>query len=428
MLSLFRFRRALLPLLLLAVAACKKNDPAATATPDENAPILNADQTGWERVGRVPLISPAGIDFANAMTAFDLQLSGTDLRVVYRENRNLSGTDAPAMFKATVPAGGVGTGVALRLTDRQPNSGGSTTYNSTYFFKPDSYEAYQAQSASSYSSGSVATTQVIGETGQVLCTLNGNGGTFSGATPQMLADGTVLVSNGTFRSGTANGAVWCHWLAQFKGGRWLQAISQGTYGYSPHLTYSFQAVRMPSGRLYGATVLDDGVAIADTMRTTPTAYHSLPVRAFTTFAGYKPGDHIVARVVGNAIVFTTWSIDSGSATFSAYRWAEGASTVQRLYANVVLPAIGALQSEVQLDDNGAAWFFANTTTPSGLPAVALMRVDAAGMTPVSKPVNLKGLYSFTAPRQLNGQWYAALGPTFALTGAGNRNMDLVRLK
>ena len=189
-----------------------------------------------------------------------------------------------------------------------------------------------------------------------------------------------------------------------------------------------QLAALGVGATQEADALDGGVAIADTLRNTHTSYHTLPVRAFTTYVGYQPADNIVARVVGNAIVFTTWNIDNGTATFSAYRCTEGTPTVQRLYANVVLPVTAAFQSEVQLDDNGAAWFFANTTTPSGLPAGALMRVDAVGMTPVSQAVNLKGLYKFTAPRQLNGQWYAALGPTFALTGAGNRNMDLVRLK
>ena len=418
----------------LLAGGCTKNNSGNPA-PDPNAPILDAEQTGWERVARVPLSTPPGNGFANSMTAHDLQLSGSELRVLYEELRSLSG-GMPEMYKATAPAGGAATVAPLRFTVRQRAVGTTTDYYNFFFFKPGSYEAYHGLNTFPSGNLSVATSQVFTETGQpyqtgpLPCHLNGNGGTFSGAAPRMLADGSVLYSQGR-TGGSGNGTYWWQWLAHYKNGVWLRAMSQGLSAYTPHTTTAFEAVQMPNGRFYGAVQAYERVAIADTgRRNTPGSQPLLPALAAGTFAGHQGSEHdnVVTKIVGNTILFAVWNPRAEPIKFSAYRWTQGSTVVEQLYANAALPISSRIRSECQLDENGAVGFFATNATPSGLPGMALMRADQRGVLPLSKPVNLKDFYAFSCPRYLNGQWYAALGPTTLLTGPGPRNLDLVRLR
>lgn len=422
--------------LLLVVGGCAKKESDAAA-PDPNAPILNANDTGWERVVSIPITAAPGINNSNSMTLVDLQLTGSEVLALYSEFTNLAGNLPTSQYKARVPLSGAAVISPLpRLDASTRDVFGGDNYLNSFFFQPGTFDAYRGRISGGTGLGNFGASEVQAESGQRYstgsfpCLLNSIPGYFYGAPAQLQADGTVLFSRGF----TENGH-WQYWLAFYQRGRFLRALTQDRGRGTSPLATAFQAVRLPSGRLHGALITEDKVAITDTIRRAlPTGNPTLGPIVTATFPNHRAGAGLLAKAFGNSLVFVTWG--EAPYRFSAYRWQEGSASIQQLYANVALPETTLPLSPVltqpfinaQLDANGGLHFFAKLPNAAGAVGTALVRVDASGAQPVSKLLNLKDLYAFSGLRLLNGQWYAGLGLTIDNAVVPGRRLDIVRLR
>lgn len=409
------------PFLVVAAACSSGADSADSANP----PLLDPS-SGWERVGRVPMT----LKTSNAMTAVDLALSADgQLHAMYTEGSLASNTGS---FFSCEFAPGADPKITPLLMG-EATSGAGTDHDNSFFFLPGSGAGFHALNTYPHGNLAVATSEVRRDDNSVfLPPFPGNGGTYSGALPEMLSDGSLIYSMGRASSGV-NGAYWWHWLVFYdaKTGATTRAISQGLSEYTPHSTIAFRAARLPSKKIYGALTTNDDVAIATVIPPKNVGDDSTLDRvASATFPAHAPADTILTRTVGDALVFVTWNAHLDAVqTFSGYRWKEGTTTIEQLYANVAAPSriIGPpeeLAKTAQLDDKGDLWFF-GAVEEGREDVVTLMHVGAGVSTIVSHPA-LGGTLNIGALRLLDGKWYAGVGPT-SNNMTDRRYLDIVRL-
>jgi hypothetical protein len=416
-------RSALVASVLFVAAACSSSTDSA----DSGNPPLLDPSSGWQRVGRVPMT----IKTSNAMTAVDLTLSADgQVHAMYTEGSLASSTGS--FFNCEFAPGAAPKITPLLMGEA--TSGGGTDHDNSFFFLPGSGAGFHALNTYPHGNLAVATSEVRRDDNSVfLPPFQGNGGTYSGALPQMLSDGSLIYSTGR-AGGGVNGPYWWQWLVFYdaKTGATTRAITQGLSEYTPHTTIAFRAARLPSNKIYGALTSYDDVAIATVGPPKQVGEDSTLERvASATFAGHAPADTLLTRTVGDSLVFVTWNAHLDAVqTFSGYRWKEGTTTIEQLYANVAAPSrvfgpSEELAKTVQLDDKGDVWFFGAVAEGSEQ-KVALVHVGAGVSTIVSRPA-LGGTLNIGALRLLGGQWYAGVGPTSNNMAEGGRYLDIVRL-
>jgi hypothetical protein len=364
---------------------------------------------------------------SNSMTAVDLSLVDGQVHAMYHEGTLTS--SLPTFFKCGFPPGAPADITPLKMS-RVPD-GDAIDHDNEFLFAPGSATGFHALNTFPHGNLAVATSEVRRDDETVFVQpFQGNGGTFSGALPDILSDGSVIWSTGLASSGI-NGAYWWHWLVyyQAKTGVMTRAISQGLSQYTPHATTAFRAARLPSGTIYGAMTTYDDVAIATIGTAKPGEIPPIDRIATATFPGHVAADTLRSRVVGDSLYFVTWDTHADKQAFSGYRWKEGTTNIEQLYANVAVPTqvFGPpedLVENAQLDDKGDVWFLGAVTDGTGQ-SVVLMHVGAGVSTIVSRPA-LGGTLTMSALRFLGGEWYAGVGPT-SNKKDGKLYLDLVRL-
>jgi hypothetical protein len=364
---------------------------------------------------------------SNAMTAVDLSLVDGQVHAMYHEGTLTS--SLPTFFKCGFPPGAPADITPLKMS-RVPD-GDAIDHDNEFLFAPGSATGFHALNTFPHGNLAVATSEVRRDDETVFVQpFQGNGGTFSGALPDILSDGSVIWSTGLASSGI-NGAYWWHWLVyyQAKTGVMTRAISQGLSQYTPHATTAFRAARLPSGTIYGAMTTYDDVAIATIGTAKPGEIPPIDRIATATFPGHVAADTLRSRVVGDSLYFVTWDTHADKQAFSGYRWKEGTTNIEQLYANVAVPTqvFGPpedLVENAQLDDKGDVWFLGAVTDGTGQ-SVVLMHVGAGVSTIVSRPA-LGGTLTMSALRFLGGEWYAGVGPT-SNKKDGKLYLDVVRL-
>lgn len=409
-------------LALLLVSACPSCSSGEGSADAANPPLLDTS-SGWQRVGFVPVTGK----LSNSMTAVDLSIFEGQVHAMYREETQHS--SLPTFFKCGFPPGAPADITPLNMGPRV--SGGGTDYDNEFLFAPESATGFHAVNTYPHGNLAVATSEVRRDDETVFVKpFQGNGGTFSGALPDILADGSVIWSTGLSSSG-ANGAYWWHWLVYYeaKTGVMTRAISQGLSQYTPHATTAFRAARLPSGKIYGAMTTYDDVAIATVGTAKPGEDPPIDRVAAATFPGHAAADTLRTRVVGDTLYFVTWDTHAEKQTFSGYRWKEGTTTIDQLYANVAVAAqvFGPpkdLVENAQIDDKGDVWFLGAVVDGTSQ-SVVLQHVGAGVSTIVSRPA-LGGTLTMSALRLLGGEWYAGVGPTSNKTD-GKLYLDVVRL-
>ena len=445
--ALLRLR--LMPLLLLALAGCKKDDPGSS-TPDPSGPILDAAGTGWERVASIPVLA----EVHSAFTLQDLQLSSGGLVALYAQ-RTISSPypDLQNLYKASLAQGAA---TVYRLPALNPA-------DYTCFFKPNSFKAF-GWTARYFNR--TATPAVVPETGptQNVATepyllFDALGAYESGyyldaagtrvdhiSVPEVFEDEAVLYSGGGTSRVTNNISFFINSVQQlhyYKNGKWVQAVGGASVSSNATVppagfTSVFRAVRLASGQLHGISLNYNGVSILDTTaRPNRNSTAGMAVVASSAFANFPPQNSLMTKVVGNTVLFASWSgqgTSNAPYTVNTYRWREGSTTIERLVTNVAVPvSINIAPASVapvrgngigQLDDNGNL-FFLGAVDAAG--SVALVRVDPSGVSQASRPFALENGFLLGALRLINGQWHMGVGPAIGNTHA-TAHLDIVRLR
>ena len=398
------------------LCACGGGDGGSESEDQGLSPMVDAKATGWSRIVSIP--PQGGIGLGNAMALTDATLVDGSYHLLTEENRGSQGGnlrdrfsiafDADSSAKLTVAKVELGEAGDSQLT-------GGKTADYRYYFKPGTAEAYQSYRETTASGGSAETWSGLrtGASVKVGEIRSSGGGAFAGLA-DLYADGTALIPGTELNSAYFRDGVWTRIYGRYS------EISEPT-------TVSGYPVQLADGSFYWALVQTGAVAIG-ARAPRPTLASDEQVKTLVTLA--QPASFIAdtcyARAFGNQLVFLNAHVDNGATTVSAYRWTEGATSIETLYSEVVLAAEFPLPSvlanqphQLLIDSNGALTFFAERA--DNTVGTALVRVDASGAHVVGARIP-PGPYLVCGPWLIDGELYAGIG---AYAGRAVTQLDFV---
>ena len=380
------------------------SDDSSDASNGGLSPIVD-EATGWKRIKSIAPLGPP----ANGRGMEIKTLTRVDGTFAFVDVEDHGGVDRYYVkFPADAPADVTTMGLGI---------GESTDWkNYRYTFRPgtlDVYQSFRENRGSEVYSG-------LRKTGPItVAQVRSSGGEAFAGLADVYEDGSALLTGADLY-----GVLFKDGVPILIYGRYSDINEPRSVGYG---------VELEDHTLAWALLRDSTIAIGTlaqdpTLPNRPEQQQVKGVVSIATPAGYIGSTYLFARAFGNQLVFISGMAFANKTEVSAFRWTEGATTIETLYSNVEIPstirlppALNNAPFLLHLDVNGQLTFF--NYEGSAIPSTALMHVDATGPHVVA---TIRGDgKTVQGPWLIDGAVFAGIGAT-AHDGI-DAQLDLVQL-
>ncbi len=417
-------------LLCITFFSCKKKTDDPSAVTNQYGDAYLSASSGWQRVATVKNSSKY------SMRAYDLQIDGSNARVLYSEGFTANGADIQTYYKAQYALGSNTEAAITKLPDDytlyiQNNSQldyqnimpqfQPGTFNTEYLCFYHYYSSAPFVNLNDNNLKQVTTDQVNSPT-QTFKNLP-NGDILGGD----VANTRACVAEYYTRSNNS-------WKAYYAN------AYDGSAAYT-HTPFILADGTLLSFRLYYKTG-KAYLAIADfTNANYPASgFANRVVEEHTEFAPNIPDLNSIFFNPTNVVAYTTEAnsvtivmqhkdILGQTSTLSAYKWTEGATTIQKLYSGVSisneLVTMLLRRNEIGCTIDGTLYAILSTGT-----GFHLSLTNSGGEKSYGAASNNNGgnyVLTLNRLRYYNGSYYAVLAPTQGGTSPDAQHMDIVKL-